>query len=289
MTLVWLATALERTRGYLAIVRPPNLIMSFVGCLLGSAVALGSVSTLAQALSPALQAAAIAVLFTGAGNTLNDYYDRETDRVNHPVRPIPSGQVTPRGALALSLLLFAVTIPWSFFLRWELLVVVLINLALMGSYEWAFKQTGLRGNLLIAWLVASLFLFGGLALYPDATALFPVLVLALLAFLATLGREIIKDIQDVSGDTDRETLPMRLGIPAAARVASAALVVAVGLSMLPPLLGLLGLAYLPVVLGADAIFIYAALNSVRRPALSQRTAKYGMVVALLAFLAGVLP
>jgi geranylgeranylglycerol-phosphate geranylgeranyltransferase len=66
-------------------------------------------------------------------------------------------------------------------------------------------------------------------------------------------------------------------------------VVAVGLSVLPPLLGVLGLVYLPVVLAADAIFIYAALNSVRRPALSQRTAKYGMVVALLAFLAGVLP
>ncbi len=32
--------------GYLTILRPPNLVMSFVGVLLGSAVALGSVSAL---------------------------------------------------------------------------------------------------------------------------------------------------------------------------------------------------------------------------------------------------
>ncbi len=277
--------------GYLTILRPPNLVMSFVGCLLGSAVALGSVSALLGpgSLAIALQAAVIAVLFTAAGNTLNDYYDRETDRINHPERPIPSGQVTARGALAVAALLFAVTVPWSFLLRWELLIVVLVNLAFMVSYEVVFKQTGLRGNLLIAWLVASLFLFGGLALYPGLLALLAVLVLALLAFLATLGREIIKDIQDVAGDSDRETLPMRLGTTGAARVAAAFLVVAVGLSGLPPAFQVLGLAYLPVVLVADAILIYAAVNSARRPGMSQRAAKYGMVVALLAFLVGTFP
>ncbi|MCJ2531540.1 MAG: UbiA family prenyltransferase [Candidatus Thermoplasmatota archaeon] len=276
-------------QGYLAILRPPNLVMSFVGCLLGSAVVLGSVSTLLESLPLALQAAAIAVLFTAAGNTLNDYYDRETDRVNHPERPIPSGQVTARGALAVAGLLFAATVPWSLLLRWELLAVVLVNLAFMASYEAVFKRTGLRGNLLIAWLVASLFLFGGLALYPDLPALLPVLVLALLAFLATLGREIVKDIEDVGGDTDRETLPLRMGTTGAARVAAAFFILAVGLSGLPPALQMLGLAYLPVVLVADAILIYAALNSSRRPGLSQRAAKYGMVVALLAFLVGALP
>ncbi|MFQ6013696.1 MAG: digeranylgeranylglyceryl phosphate synthase, partial [Thermoplasmata archaeon] len=64
---------------------------------------------------------------------------------------------------------------------------------------------------------------------------------------------------------------------------------AVVLSGLPPALPVLGLAYLPVVLVADAIFIYAALNAARRPGLAQRAAKYGMLVALLAFLAGALP
>ncbi|MDX1534817.1 MAG: UbiA family prenyltransferase [Thermoplasmata archaeon] len=276
--------------GYLAILRPPNLIMSFVGCLLGSAVALGSVARMLDpgSLAVALQAAVIAVLFTGAGNTLNDFYDRETDRVNHPGRPIPSGEVSARSALILALVLFAITVPWSLLIRWELLAVVLVNLAFMASYEVFFKRTGLRGNLLISWLVASLFLFGGLALYPTLAGLLPVVLLAVLAFLATLGREIIKDIEDVAGDTDRETLPMRIGADRAARVAGAALVIAVALSVLPPLVGL-GLAYLPVVLVADAIFIYAALNPARRPGLSQRAAKYGMVVALLAFLVGALP
>ncbi len=72
-------------------------------------------------------------------------------------------------------------------------------------------------------------------------------------------------------------------------MAAASFVLAVGLSGLPPALQMLGYAYLPVVLVADAILIYAALNSARRPGLSQRAAKYGMVVALLAFLVGALP
>ena len=33
-----------------------------------------------------------------------------------------------------------------------------------------------------------------------------------LAFLATISREIIKDIQDLEGDKDRFTLPARIGI-----------------------------------------------------------------------------
>ncbi|MEE9237617.1 MAG: UbiA family prenyltransferase [Thermoplasmata archaeon] len=275
-------------RGYLRLIRPVNCVMSAVGCLLGSYVAVGSTAPLDLLL--ALQAAAIALLFTAGGNSLNDYYDRDVDGINHPDRPIPSGSVSPRGALAMAAILFAPTIPWSLFIRWELLVLVLINLALMSSYEVVFKREGFRGNMLISWLVSSLFIFGGLAVYEGSIeALQRVLFLALLAFLATLGREVIKDIEDVTGDVGRRTLPMRLGETGAGRVASLSLLLAVGLSAVPATLGVLSIYYLFTVLGADAMFIYAALNSSRRPATARRAAKYGMLIALLAFLVGGFP
>ncbi len=274
-------------RGYLQLIRPLNCIMSAVGCLLGSFVAIGPPTT-DQALV-ALQAAIVAFLFTGAGNSLNDYYDREVDRINHPERPIPAGQVQAKGALVTALLLFAPTIPWSFLLRPELLVVVIVNLALMASYELVFKRGGFRGNLLISWLVASLFIFGGLAVYDSIASLQRVVWLSALAFLSTLGREVVKDLEDVRGDVDRRTLPRTIGERGAAMVSGSAFLVAVALSIVPWVLGVLGSYYLYVVLVADAMFIYAALNAFRNPATSQRTAKYAMLVALVAFLVGGFP
>ncbi|TMK44026.1 MAG: hypothetical protein E6G55_11790, partial [Actinobacteria bacterium] len=111
-------------------------------------------------------------------------------------------------------------------------------------------------------------------------------ILALLAFMATAGREVSKDIEDVEGDVDRVTLPRRLGVPKAARVATALFLAGVLLSFVPVVLGLFGWAYLAIVLSADGIFIYSGLYSARNPGRAQRTAKYGMIVALVAFLAG---
>jgi len=53
-------------------------------------------------------------------------------------------------------------------------------------------------------------------------------------------------------------------------------------------LHVLSVAYAALVIPADGMFIYAALHSAANPARSQRVAKYGMIVALAAFLAGAL-
>jgi len=62
--------------------------------------------------------------------------------------------------------------------------------------------------------------------------------------------------------------------------------VAVLLSFEPFITGRFGLAYLVAVLFADAIFIYCSIVHFRNPRQGQRWAKYGMLVALLAFLLG---
>ena len=153
----------------------------------------------------------------------------------------------------------------------------------MVGYEIVLKAEGFAGNLAISWLTGALFLFGGAAVDRLGLAA----ILAALAFLATLGREVIKDVQDVEGDRrTRRTLPMRVGQRNAGLVASGALGTAVVLSPAPYLLDLLSVWYVPVVAAADAIFIYCALIQFENPERGQKAAKLAMIVALVAFLAG---
>ncbi len=61
--------------GYLRLTRPLNAAMSAAGVAVAGLVAVGP-STVASRALPILFAAVAAALFTGAGNGLNDYFDR---------------------------------------------------------------------------------------------------------------------------------------------------------------------------------------------------------------------
>jgi geranylgeranylglycerol-phosphate geranylgeranyltransferase len=260
--------------------------MSAAAIGVGAVVAVGLDGAVARAASVAL-GALVAFLFTGAGNALNDVYDRDVDRVNHPERPIPSGRVTPEAAFDLALVLFAAAAFLGLLINVAALGLVLLSLALMVSYESRFKANGWSGNLLIGWLVGSLFLFAGLCAYGGEVRPMQVAAsLAVLAGLSTVGREIVKDIEDVAGDVGRATLPKTRGVPFAGRAAQAFLALAVVLSAVPAALGILSSWYAPTVAAADGIFIYAALHATRSPGRSELAMKAAMVVALAAFLAG---
>lgn len=273
-------------RGHLGLLRPVNCLIAALGVGIGAAVAVG-LRGLEQIGFRVGMAALAGFSFTGAGNALNDYFDRGVDTINHPSRPIPSGSVTPPAALRLAAILFAVSLLFGVLAGWLAFIIVAVNLLFMVSYELRFKRQGWGGNLVIGWLVASLFLFGGVAAYSDSTVpLQRVAWLGLLAFLATLGREVAKDIEDLAGDVDRRTLPMVLGVNGAGFVAATSFILAVILSPLPYTTGVLGGPYLGIVLLADAIFIYCAWFSAENPGMVSNVSKYGMVVALIAFLAG---
>jgi len=272
--------------GLLQLARPVNCAMSAVGVLIGGVVAVGSGAWGEHARSLAFAGFA-ALAFTAGGNALNDLYDRDTDRVNHPERPLPSGRLSVGSARAFAAAAFAIAVGLAAFVNVYCIVIVVLNAAFMLAYEARLKAAGLPGNLIISYLVGSLFLFAGAAVIStDPDPLFRATILAVLASCTTLGREITKDIEDMAGDVDRKTLPQRVGAKAAGGVAAAALVAGVVLSVVPWLYGILPLAYLAVVLPADIMFIYAALVSAANPARSQRLTKYAMVVALVAFLAG---
>jgi len=277
-------------RGYLGLARPLNAGMSAVGVFVGGFVAVGPGAFLDVGVRLALAAVA-AASFTAGGNALNDITDRATDAVNHPDRPLPAGRLSVGQARVFAAASFALAAALGALVSVWCLAIVLANALLMYAYESGLKVRGFPGNLTIAYLVGSLFVFAGFASYTgdatgDATRLSRVGVLAALAFLTTVGREVAKDIEDMAGDVDRRTLPQRIGARPAGVVAALAFAAGVAFSVVPWSFGLMAPAYAAIVVVADGMFIYAALRSATRPARAQRVAKYAMVVALAAFLAG---
>ena len=272
----------DRPQGYLNLFRLGNCAMGALGALLAAVICAG-VDDASGFWLEILLSMAVVVFFTAAGNSLNDYYDRDIDKVAHPERPIPSGGVSAAAARSIAVALFVVAFVLSLFVNAWSVGIVVVSIAIIVGYERWLKAEGLAGNLAISWLTGALFLFGGAAVGRLELAW----ILAALAFLATLGREIVKDIQDVEGDKGfRRTLPIGIGLRNAGIAGSAAFVAAVVLSPLPYLLDLLSIWYVPVVAAADGIFIYCALIHFKNPEKGQKIAKLGMVIALLAFFVG---
>lgn len=261
------------------ILRPFNCAMAGVAAVIGLALA-GSFNAQAFALI------FLAVfLVTGAGNSVNDYYDREIDAVNRPMRPIPSGRIGPSMAFNYSLALFAAGSLLAGLVNQICLVVAIFNSISLFFYARNLKATPLAGNVCVAYLTGSTFLFGGAA--SGLAGLLANQVPFLLSFLATMSREIAKDIEDMEGDRlgGAKTLPILAGEKLSAGLAAAFALAAVALSFAAPF----GMAYLAIAAVADLFFLISMQKIAKADAAgSQKALKTGMAVALLAFLAGAL-
>lgn len=268
----------DRLRGAVELTRPTNAVaagaLTFVGAFIG-----GEPASL-----PALTAVLATILATGAGMAINDYFDREVDAINRPDRPLPRGAVTPRWAAGEATLLFAIAVLLALTLPPIAIAIALINLVALASYTSLFKGLPGLGNGVVAFLGGSTFLFGGAAV----GGMRETVILFLLAAFATLGREIIKDVEDVSGDRAEglNTLPIAIGERPALWVAAVCLAVATIASPIPYVVGLFGLAYLVVVLPAILVMGGGIVVSFDDPATGQRYVKWGMYVAILAFVLG---
>ncbi|MGQ9604613.1 MAG: UbiA family prenyltransferase [Thermogutta sp.] len=93
-------------RGYLQLIRLPNLFTAAADVLAGTAVAAAAGSGGDEAALLGLVLSSLC-LYAG-GVALNDWVDRNRDARESPHRPIPSGAVSARAALRLALFLLAV-------------------------------------------------------------------------------------------------------------------------------------------------------------------------------------
>lgn len=270
----------ETVRGLLDLTRPSNTVAAGVLTFIGAFVAGGAFSQAWLTVS-----AVVATWFaTAAGMVINDYYDRDIDRINAPDRPIPRGAVSARGALAWSVVLFGGAVVFALQLPLLAIAIAFVNLLALVLYTRFFKGTPGFGNLVVAYLGGSTFLFGGAAVgAPYAAG-----ILFVLAALSTFAREVVKDVEDIEGDREEglETMPVVLGEGRSLEIAAVTLALAIVASPLPYVWGLFGAVYLVAIVPVDALLAYAGWRSFDDPTTGQRYLKYGMYLAAGAFIVG---
>ncbi len=269
---------------YLALTRPGNVVLTAVAVVAGSFIAAGD-NILDFQVEIAIASLA-AMMLVGGGNALNDYNDRESDKENHPNRPIPAGLISADETLVYSrVLLSAGLLIVLFGLANKLpFIIALIGTITLISYENKLKALGLSGNIAVGFMSGAVFLYAGMVVNDPG----PTLWMFGLAFLATVAREIVKDIQDLEGDTDRFTLPARIGIGKSLFVTGILLVVAWSLSFtaITQFSGMASNAYAIGVSIANVIMLVGFQNARNGDYFSgQKKIKQGMGVAMLAFIA----
>ncbi|ADM28275.1 UbiA prenyltransferase [Ignisphaera aggregans DSM 17230] len=203
----------------------------------------------------------IAAFLVGAGaNTINDYIDREVDRINKPWRPIPSGIINPIEALYIAILTTAIGIIISAFLSPLNGLIAFIASILAYLYSIRLKKVLLIGNIVVASLTGLAIIFGGVLSGIESSSKMiqlDIIVVSLYATLLNLGREFLKGIEDVEGDR-------KLGIKTLATVfnpyiaynASLAIyLLLIGLSFIPYLILNYSIYYLVLAIFVDITII----------------------------------
>jgi 4-hydroxybenzoate polyprenyltransferase len=187
------------------------------------------------------------VLIAAAGYIINDYFDLNIDRVNKPDRLVVDRIIKRRWTILWHWILSGLGLLLSFYVSWKLRnpLVALGNLScviLLYFYSTTFKRKLLIGNIIIslltAWVVLVLYVgelyWGGLgiSIYREMlSSLFKfAIVYSSFAFLLSLIREVIKDIEDMDGDLKYgcRTMPIIWGVNVAKVFAGTLIVVLLG-------------------------------------------------------------
>jgi geranylgeranylglycerol-phosphate geranylgeranyltransferase len=280
-----------KLHAYLRLMRPINCLMMGFAVIVGATLAgLNNLNTLWLNLAYGF---ITGFTLTAASMTINDYYDRQIDAVNEPNRPIPSGLVKPKEALAFALILTTIGFATSYLTNMFNLLTAIIAWIIFVAYTTVGKSTGLPGNFLVSACVAIPFVYGSLAVANEIKL--NVLIFASIAFLSNTGREITKGIADVKGDKARnvKTLAVRYGEKTAAVTAATFYIFSVMLSPTPWLLGLVSSWFIPAVgitdLGLAASSIMLVMNYSRDNARRiKKTVLLWFTIGLLAFVVGTL-
>ncbi|WP_299013568.1 geranylgeranylglycerol-phosphate geranylgeranyltransferase [uncultured Polaribacter sp.] len=168
---------------------------------------------------------AISIIFTtAAGYVINDIFDIETDLINKPQKTYISKIISLKNGRILYFILtvFAGVIAFSFSIKPIHYVLFFGTPILLFLYSKYFKRTLFVGNLIVSILVPlPIYMVYLIDFIPfktnvstfDNPIYYATYFYLVFAFLTTLIREIIKDIEDVNGDLkiNAKTLPIVFG------------------------------------------------------------------------------
>ena len=269
---------------YIALTRPGNAILTSIAVIAGAFIAKGPEDILNFQTEIAICCVS-AMMLVGGGNALNDYNDRESDKKNHPERPIPSGKISAENALTFAQILLGLGLVILIFTLDNKMpfVIALLGVITLIAYENGLKAAGISGNIAVGLMSGAVFLYAGMAVNDPG----PTIWMFGLAILATITREIVKDIQDLEGDKDRFTLPTRIGIGASLNLATLILLVAIGLSYtaMGQFENMAWNAYVGGITLANGTMLFGIYNAKQEDYfMGQKNIKQGMGIAMLAFI-----
>jgi len=177
---------------------------------------------------------AVSVLIAAAGYIINDYFDLNIDLINKPGKLVVEKIIKRRWAIIWHLCLSGLGLVLSFYVTWKtrawwLMPANIGCVAALWFYSTTFKKKLLSGNVIISLLTAWVILVIGFIthyavlkrpeLYAgvDASKLMRLTFLyAGFAFIISLIREVVKDMEDMAGDQRYgcRTMPIVWGINA---------------------------------------------------------------------------
>ncbi len=176
------------------------------------------------------------VLIAGAGYIINDYFDVKTDLINHPETVVLDKFIKRRWAIILHITFTILGILIGVFAALKtgylrLAIFHFVAATLLWFYSTHFKKQLIIGNIVVSVLSASVafmpfvFEMGMMQhVYTNFNSNHWAVILSsfkitfifsLFAFITSLAREIIKDMEDYKGDkeTGGKTMPISWGIP----------------------------------------------------------------------------
>lgn len=233
---------------------------------------------------------------------LNDYFDVEIDKNNKRMdRPLVRGDLSSRSALFIFFIFFPLGILSAYFVNFTCFLIALITAGFAVLYDVWMKRIKLLGNFFIAYIMAIPFVFGGAMMVEGNTFslnLSPaIIIVAFIAFLAGVGREIMKDVMDFQGDekVGVRSFPRYIGVKKSNSIAAIFYVCAVVFSFIPFIfpdfsLYYFNYYYLVFVLVTDAMLLFISFQLImkQKPDLSfhRKFSLVALFFGLIAFLVG---
>jgi geranylgeranylglycerol-phosphate geranylgeranyltransferase len=261
-------------RGLIALLRLPYWMMTG-GLSLLTAFAITSLGTLD--FKTVLLVFFSMAFITSAGFSINDYFDKESDAVIKPKRPIPSGALSLKQVVAISVFLFALGLSLAFLINCLCLAILLVDSILLLTYSAFIKRkSGFAANILVGLLVGTAFIYGGAAVFQIVPiSVFVSLSLYPICF-GTIGGNILRDILSLEGDSKigYPTLPQKIGNKNSIRVAAFFFIVTATLAPLPFVFKFFGIYYLSLILLWSGLLFYSSIRLVTSASTVENVRKY---------------
>lgn len=269
------------TIALIKISRPVNVLISFLTIIVAAELA-GGLNPLMNVILAAFSAA----LITIGANVINDYYDIRIDKINKPTRPLASGKLSSKAAITFFSIVYILSWILSLMINFQMFLIAFIFSLLLILYSFKLKRMVFWGNFTVSLTSAMAFIYGGMSVNHIKETIFP----AMIAFFFHMGREILKDIQDMDGDKKEgaETFPIKFGIQKSLQLIWLTLIGLVIVTLIPYIFSVYSIVYLLIVIfGVYPVLIYVIWRSWfdRRPEILGKLSallKFDMIIGLLA-------